>query len=173
MHDNIISTIMEALENIPTTNSKSHKIPGWTEAVQVYKETALFWRSIWLCNNSLRQGVVADVMRKTRAKNHYAIRQVKNKELHYKKQSMARAIAFNNSRDLWSETRKIRKNLSASPNCMDNVAGNENISELFARKFCNLYDSVSFNAIRSGGGALKAPPLRFFALTHLILELHY
>ena len=24
-----------------------------------------------------------------------------------------------------------------------------------------------------GGGALKAPPLRFFALTHLILELHY
>ena len=24
-----------------------------------------------------------------------------------------------------------------------------------------------------GGGALKPPPLRFFALTHLILELHY
>ena len=34
---------------------------------------------------------------------------------------------------------------------------------------------MSFNPIRSGGGgALKAPPpLRFFALTHLILELHY
>ena len=32
----------------------------------------------------------------------------------------------------------------------------------------------SINPIRSGGGgALKAPPLRFFALTHLILELHY
>ena len=32
----------------------------------------------------------------------------------------------------------------------------------------------SLNPIRSGGGgALKAPPLRFFALTHLILELHY
>ena len=31
-----------------------------------------------------------------------------------------------------------------------------------------------FNPIRSGGGgALKAPPLRFFALAHLILELHY
>ena len=58
---------------------------------------------------------------------------------------MARAIAFNNSRDLWTETRKIRKNLSASPNCMDNVTGNENISELFAGKFCNLYNSVSYN----------------------------
>ena len=31
------------------------------------------------------------------------------------------------------------------PNCMDNVTGNENISELFAGKFCNLYNSVSFN----------------------------
>ena len=34
--------------------------------------------------------------------------------------------------------------------------------------------AVTFlNPIRSGGGALKAPPLRFFALTHLILDLHY
>ena len=83
--------------------------------------------------------------KKTRAKYHYAIRQVKKKELQYKKQTMARAIAFNNSRNLWTETRKIRKKLSASPNCIDNVTGNENISELFAGKFCNLYNSVSFN----------------------------
>ena len=145
LRDNIISATMEASENIPTTNSKSHKILGWTEAVQIHKETALFWRSIWICNNSPRQGVVADIMRKTRAKYHYSIRQVKNKELQYKKQSMARAIAFNNSRDLWTETRKIRKKLSASPNCMDNVTSNENISELFAGKYCDLYNSVSFN----------------------------
>ena len=84
LHDNIISAIMEASENIPTTNSKSHKIPGWTEAVQVHKEAALFWRSIWLCNNSPRQGVVADIMRKTCDQYHYSIRQVKNKELQYK-----------------------------------------------------------------------------------------
>ena len=32
----------------------------------------------------------------------------------------------------------------------------------------------AFNPIRSGGGGgFKSPPLRFFALTHLILELHY
>ena len=81
-------------------------------------------------------------MQKTRAQYHYAIRQIKNKELHYKKQSMARAIAFNNSRDLWTETRKIRKNISASPNCMDNVTGNEKISEIFAGKFCSLYNTL-------------------------------
>ena len=58
---------------------------------------------------------------------------------------MARAIAFNNSHDLWTETKKIRKNRSASPNSMDNVKDNKNISKLFAGKFRNLYNSVSFN----------------------------
>ena len=58
---------------------------------------------------------------------------------------MAKAIAFNNAHDLWTETRKIRKELSESPNCMDNVSSNENISELFAEKYSNLYNSVSFN----------------------------
>ena len=48
-------------------------------------------------------------------------------------------------RDLWTETRKIKKKLSASLNCIDNVTGNENIFELFAGKFCNLYNFVSFN----------------------------
>ena len=37
---------------------------------------------------------------------------------------------------------------------------------------CRKWDS-NFNPIRSGGGGFKSPPLRFFALTHLILELHY
>ena len=91
------------------------------------------------------QGVIVNVMRKTRAKYHYAIRQDKNKELHYKKQSMAKVIAFNNSRGLRTETRKIKKKLSAFPKCMDNVSGNESISDFFAGKFCNLYISVSCN----------------------------
>ena len=76
---------------------------------------------------------------------------------YYKKQSMARAIAFNNSSDLWTETRMIRKKLSASPNCMDNVTGNENISELFAGKFCNLYNkAIEFNDIDSSEDILCA-----------------
>ena len=58
---------------------------------------------------------------------------------------MARAIAFNNSRDLWTETRKIRNKISASPNCINNVTSNDNISKLFAGKYCDLCNYVSFN----------------------------
>ena len=35
------------------------------------------------------------------------------------------------------------------------------------------YLGFTFNPIRSGGALKAPPPLRFFALTHLILELHY
>ena len=109
-------------------NIKKHQIPGWNKTVQNSEEIALFWRSIWLNNNSPRQGVVADIMRRTRAKYHYCMRVY---ELLYKKKAMARSIADNNSRNLWSEYRKIRKKISNSPNCMDtiHVVSDKNITE--------------------------------------------
>ena len=79
----------------------------WNENVQHSKEIALFWRSIWLNNNSPRQGIVADIMQRTRAKYHYCIREVKKNKLLHKKQAMARSIAENNSSNLWTECRKI------------------------------------------------------------------
>ena len=49
------------------------------------------------------------------------------------------------------------------------------LTELNPQKATGLdgFPAKFLNPIRSGGGALKAPPLRFFALTHLILELYY
>ena len=35
------------------------------------------------------------------------------------------------------------------------------------------YEAMSLTLYNPGGGGLKSPPLSFFALTHLILELHY
>ena len=138
--------MIDASENIPTTNQhKKHQIPGWNKKVQYSKEIALFWRSIWLNNNSLRQGVVADIMRRTRAKYHYCIREVKKNELLYKKQAMASSIAENTSRNLWSECRKIRQKISNSPICMDTMVGDKNITELFGRKYNELYISVSYD----------------------------
>ena len=57
-------------------------------------------------------------MRRTRAKYYYCVRVVKKNGLLYKKQAMTRSIAENNSRNLWSECRKIRQKISNSPICM-------------------------------------------------------
>ena len=46
--------------------------------------------------------------------------------------------------------------------------------ELFFKKNTFMLTMVDTLTIYDpGGGGFKSPPLRFFALTHLILELHY
>ena len=61
-----------------------------------------------------------------------------------RKKSMARAISEKNSRNLWCEAYKIRRNNSTVPNCIDNVSGVEEMSNLFLNKYSTLYNSVSF-----------------------------
>ena len=78
LHDDIISACIDASENIPTTRKNNKNVPGWNEFISPLKEKALFWRSIWINNGSPRHGHVADIMRRTRAKYHYAIRRIKN-----------------------------------------------------------------------------------------------
>ena len=46
-------------------------------------------------------GVVAEIMRHTRAQYHYAIRKLK-------RNAMAESIINNNSRDLWSEIKSYK-----------------------------------------------------------------
>ena len=144
MHDDIISACIDASENIPSTRNNNNKLPGWNEFVKREKETALFWRSIWINNGSPRQGYVADIMRRTRAKYHYAIRRIKNNSQLLKKRAMARSVAENNSRQLWEEVRQLRNSKSCVTNCMDKKTGCENIAELFSEKYSELYNSVSY-----------------------------
>ena len=48
------------------------------------------------------------------------------------------------SRQLWTEVRKIRSCKSNVTNCMDKKTGSANIVELFSEKYCELYNSVSY-----------------------------
>ena len=64
-----------------------------------------------------------------------------------RKNAMAKSISENNSRDLWKEVHvyKVRSKCKTSSQCMDDVSGNESISELFAHKYNVLYNSVCSN----------------------------
>ena len=93
--------------------------------------------------NSPRDGHVADIMRRTRAQYHYTIRKLKQSNDLLRKKSMARAISDKNSQNLWCEAYKIRQNNFTVPNCIDNVSGVEEVSNLFLNKYSALYNSVS------------------------------
>ena len=58
---------------------------------------------------------------------------------------MARSIAKNNSKNLWTKCRKNRQKKTTSPNCMDTVVGDKNITKLFVYTYDELYNSFSYD----------------------------
>ena len=52
-------------------------MPGWTEYVAPVRDKTIMWHKIWAESGKPRNGVIADIMRKTRASYHYAIRRIR------------------------------------------------------------------------------------------------
>ena len=61
---------------------------------------------------------------------------------------MARAIAQRKSRELWTEVNKLKSSKSHSTNCMDDVTGSEQIAKIFSDKYCELYNSASYENLQ-------------------------
>ena len=137
--------LISASSAIPDTSNNKNKgnVPGWNDHVKQYKQAAVFSRNLWHDNESPREGTVANIMRRKRARYHYAIRHVKSKKEHLKKQSMALSISQKNSRNLCKETSRVHNNTCCNTNCIDGITGDIEISKRFAEKYNDLYNSVT------------------------------
>ena len=58
---------------------------------------------------------------------------------------MSQALLTNKTSDFWKEIRKVKGNCDALPSVIDNTSKDEDISDLFAKKYDQLYNSVSFD----------------------------
>ena len=58
---------------------------------------------------------------------------------------MSQALLANKSSDFWKEIRKVKGNGDTLPSVIDNMSNDEDISDLFAKKYDQLYNSVSFD----------------------------
>ena len=65
---------------------------SWNQHVDCHKQTSQFWHFIWKECGSPRHGEIAEIMRSTRSKYHYAIRYVKKNEEIMRKNAMAKSI---------------------------------------------------------------------------------
>ena len=155
-HENLIECLYNSITTacekasavtIPKCGSsgKAKRIPGWTEHVAPYKQKALFWHQLWKDNGSPRNGQVAEIRRQTRAKYHAAVRKVKREKNIIKSARLAEAMADGNGRDFWGEIRKVGGCNTTLPNSIDNIAGDQDIADLFANKFSQLYTSVPYD----------------------------
>jgi len=147
--NDIIQCCLDAAQSsIPSTSPRvdSKTIPGWNEYVAPAREKAIFWHNIWLESGRPHLGIIADIMRRTRAAYHYAIKFVKRNEAELIKQRFVEAISANHSRDFWTEVNRMKSNGSNSvSSVVDGLSDCSEITELFADKYEDLYSCVSYD----------------------------
>jgi hypothetical protein len=88
-------------------NHSSEVLPGWNEHVAPLRDKSMLWHDIWVGCGLPHDGLVASIMRRTRASYHYAVRYVKSNRLDIIKDRFAIAILNNRDRDFWREAKKI------------------------------------------------------------------
>lgn len=133
--------ISASKQSIPTAGPNVRKtVPGWTEQVAPEKETSLFWHWLWLEAGKPNTGYVYNIMKRTRHKYHYAVRCCKKKKLNNQKIKLAENIS--DPKEFWKELKKLNPANKITTETMDNVNGNENITNILYDKYKTLYNSV-------------------------------
>ena len=108
------------------------------EVIRPLRDDALFWHRLWKEANKPPTGVVACIMRATRAKYHRAIKTNRDQQTKLRRNKLAQYCAENKYRQLWSEISKIDKNNQCTPQSVDGHSESVEIVEVFARRYKDL-----------------------------------
>ena len=144
----IIRCCIEAAScTIPhTSTGKGKPVPGWDEYVAPFREKSILWHKMWIDCGRPHSGVVAEIMRRTRAAYHYAIRRVKKNETEIVRERFADMILQNKSRDFWSEVQRMKSSKTAVSATVDGVSGCNEIADMFANQYDELYSCVAYDS---------------------------
>jgi len=132
-------------------------IPGWTEFVDPLRNNSLFWHRMLVDCGRPRNGIVAEVMRKTRTQYQYhaAVRKARREEDNIVNDRFAAALAANRNRDFWREFKRIRCRRSNVSSVVGGQSSAVDIANMFASKYHELhtrpsvfYDIVDMKNIR-------------------------
>ena len=81
-------------------------------------------------------------MRSTGCKYHFRIRELRKNEDSLRKQAFAESVLANKNRDFWKEVNKMRRQHNKFPSVVDAQTDNNDISQVFASNYVDLYNSV-------------------------------
>ena len=90
-------------------------------------------------------GHIDEMHRISRARYHRSIRHIQRNKKIFHLEKIAHAVVSNNSRDLWSEVRKVKGRNSKISSNVDGSCDSKEITELFSEKYKHLYNAVPYN----------------------------
>ena len=150
MLDDYASDILSHLESvvddcIPHIFNKDHKpnIPGWSEYIAPLKDKVNFWRFLWLQSGKSINTQVHFIYRRVRHDYHYAIRAIKKNKQFIKNQEFIKAASEGKFNDILKSIREHRKGKPVNPQVVDNVSGENKISENFSTIYKGIYNHHS------------------------------
>ena len=121
--------------------SKKVGRPDWKYDVKPFRDEAIWWHSFWIQNGRPGAGPVFQSMRDSKRQYMYANRRNKRNVKQKRIEKMAHAIAENKSRDFFREVKKLHPKDTTAP-MIDNHIDSKEISDVFAQKYQELYNSV-------------------------------
>jgi hypothetical protein len=95
--------------------------------------------------SSKKNGCVADIMRRTRAAYHYAVRHVKHNMKDIARRRFVECMLCNSDRDFWAETKRMVGKRTVTASIVDGLSSPDEIADVFASKYQPLYNSVPYN----------------------------
>jgi len=150
--ESMMTVLLDSSAHIPQTcpPKDTSRVPGWSELIKPYRDDAIFWK--WMHDQAGHPttGWVAQIMRRTRAQYHYAIKRAKSNKTLIKRFKLLEAM-YSSDRDFFKEVRKIRGLSKTHTSCIDGLNDNSEI----AGKFATQYDSL-FNSNPSDRSDLKS-----------------
>ena len=153
--DDYASNVFELLEStakdtLPITggkqkkeNTKPHNVPGWSLRVKPFKDSAMFWHSIWVSFGKPVNNQLHNVMKHTRNKYHYEVRKCKKAEAEITKNKLLNAC-INGEGDIFAEIKKLKRTKETVANSIDGVF--DDIPKHFTGIYKNLYNSAGDTA---------------------------
>ena len=131
---------------IPLASDRK-QVAGWKDEIPQFKKRSLFWNHLWY-ESGYPQAVVLFQLRKhVKAHYEYAVRRVIRNQDKLRRAKLADALSHCKSRHSWQEVRGGSGRKQATPHSVDGVCGNENLVELWAGKFKNLFTFSNPNSL--------------------------
>ena len=139
----LISTCLNAgKHSLPKCAPPRGRVPMWNERIKPLRDDSLFWHWLWKEDGRPPTGVLASVMRNTRAKYHRTVKLHKREELKFRRCTIANASKSSTSRDCWKEIKKLDSVHKVTPSTLDGFSDDSDIADNLANKYRNLYSSV-------------------------------
>ena len=117
------------------------QIPGWNEVVKEAHEAARDAFVLWHSNDKPRYGPIFDLMRKTRARFKYSLRQCKREESAHRANAFAKNLCDKDYKSFWRGA-SLKNSSTSLPTVVAGISGQSQIADVWKKHYSDLFNSV-------------------------------